>query len=268
MADEYDPMPSSRRPQADADDDRQSQAQSGDADDGLWLRPGAFGRLAEGADLPHLDLRVRESGGREAFLRRDHRQAPGRRHRGGPRLFAVQRAQPGNPRGPVADMGGCRGCADLLQRHDGDRHSSPVSRQAWRRRDPLRPALRGERDDHRQDFRAVRDQICRFPGGRFARGTRRGHGAREIDGPRRDDLSRKPGQPDQRSGRCRGGRRGARRGLRRRGGIAADRDRQHFPRPALGKPLAQGADVSVYSLTKYAGGHSDLVAGALVGSRR
>jgi methionine-gamma-lyase len=40
-----------------------------------------------------------------------------------------------------------------------------------------------------------------------------------------------------------------------------------FLGPLWAKPLAQGADVSVYSLTKYAGGHSDLVAGALVGNR-
>jgi methionine-gamma-lyase len=40
-----------------------------------------------------------------------------------------------------------------------------------------------------------------------------------------------------------------------------------FLGPLWAKPLKQGADVSVYSLTKYAGGHSDLVAGALVGSR-
>ena len=40
-----------------------------------------------------------------------------------------------------------------------------------------------------------------------------------------------------------------------------------FLGPLWSKPLAQGADVSVYSLTKYVGGHSDLVAGALVGSK-
>ncbi len=40
-----------------------------------------------------------------------------------------------------------------------------------------------------------------------------------------------------------------------------------FLGPLWAKPLAQGADISVYSLTKYAGGHSDLVAGALVGMR-
>ena len=35
--------------------------------------------------------------------------------------------------------------------------------------------------------------------------------------------------------------------------------------PLWAHPIQQGADISVYSLTKYAGGHSDLVAGGLVG---
>src|SRR3954451_16765121 len=40
-----------------------------------------------------------------------------------------------------------------------------------------------------------------------------------------------------------------------------------FLGPLWAKPIAQGADLSVYSLTKYAGGHSDLVAGGLVGEK-
>ncbi|MBA2466856.1 MAG: cystathionine gamma-synthase family protein [Sphingomonas sp.] len=40
-----------------------------------------------------------------------------------------------------------------------------------------------------------------------------------------------------------------------------------FLGPLWAKPLAQGADLSVYSLTKYAGGHSDLVAGGIVGKK-
>ncbi|WP_324806438.1 cystathionine gamma-synthase family protein [Sphingomonas sp. LY29] len=40
-----------------------------------------------------------------------------------------------------------------------------------------------------------------------------------------------------------------------------------FLGPLWAKPLEQGADISVYSLTKYAGGHSDLVAGGLTGSK-
>jgi methionine-gamma-lyase len=37
--------------------------------------------------------------------------------------------------------------------------------------------------------------------------------------------------------------------------------------PVFQHPLAHGVDVSVYSLTKYVGGHSDLLAGAAIGTR-
>jgi methionine-gamma-lyase len=40
-----------------------------------------------------------------------------------------------------------------------------------------------------------------------------------------------------------------------------------FLGPLWAKPLRQGADMVIYSLTKYAGGHSDLVAGGAVGSK-
>ena len=40
-----------------------------------------------------------------------------------------------------------------------------------------------------------------------------------------------------------------------------------FLGPLWARPLDQGADISVYSLSKYAGGHSDLVAGGLTGSK-
>ena len=40
-----------------------------------------------------------------------------------------------------------------------------------------------------------------------------------------------------------------------------------FLGPVFQKPLAHGADLALYSLTKYVGGHSDLVAGGVVGSR-
>ena len=40
-----------------------------------------------------------------------------------------------------------------------------------------------------------------------------------------------------------------------------------FLGPLWAHPIKQGADISVYSLTKYAGGHSDLVAGGLVGEK-
>lgn len=38
--------------------------------------------------------------------------------------------------------------------------------------------------------------------------------------------------------------------------------------PVFQHPLAAGADISVYSLTKYVGGHSDLIAGAVLGSKK
>ncbi|MBB3659071.1 methionine-gamma-lyase [Rhizobium sp. BK650] len=37
--------------------------------------------------------------------------------------------------------------------------------------------------------------------------------------------------------------------------------------PVFQRPIAHGADISLYSLTKYVGGHSDLIAGAALGSR-
>ena len=37
--------------------------------------------------------------------------------------------------------------------------------------------------------------------------------------------------------------------------------------PVFQSPLAHGADLSIYSLTKYVGGHSDLIGGAVIGSR-
>ena len=40
-----------------------------------------------------------------------------------------------------------------------------------------------------------------------------------------------------------------------------------FLGPLWAQPLAQGADITVYSLTKYVGGHSDLVAGACIGAK-
>ena len=40
-----------------------------------------------------------------------------------------------------------------------------------------------------------------------------------------------------------------------------------FSGPVFQRPLTHGADLVLYSLTKYVGGHSDLVAGGVVGSR-
>jgi methionine-gamma-lyase len=37
--------------------------------------------------------------------------------------------------------------------------------------------------------------------------------------------------------------------------------------PVFQRPIEHGADLSLYSLTKYVGGHSDLIAGAALGSK-
>ena len=106
-----------------------------------------------------------------------------------------------------------------------------------------------------------------FPAGATPRRDRRGAGPRRHR-PRRDDLSRKPGQPDQRARRCRGGRR--QRATRSsptrpdKPPIVIDNT---FLGPLWQQPLRHGADLVLYSLTKYAGGHSDLVAGGAVGSK-
>ncbi len=41
-----------------------------------------------------------------------------------------------------------------------------------------------------------------------------------------------------------------------------------FLGPLWARPIDHGADMSIYSLTKYAGGHSDLVAGGVVGAKK
>ena len=94
---------------------------------------------------------------------------------------------------------------------------------------------------------------------------RRAGGARQ--GPGVGHPDRNAGQPDQHAGRHRAGAADRRR----------DRSGQGF-RPVLvcdntllgpvfQHPLEHGADVSVYSLTKYVGGHSDLIAGAALGAK-
>ena len=103
---------------------------------GHGYRSGPVRRLAEAADLPHLDLRLRECGGRQAPLRRRHRQAPGRRR--GPGLFALQRPQSGDPRRPARPVGRRRGRAQLLLRHVGDRDPAARLRPARRRRSSIR----------------------------------------------------------------------------------------------------------------------------------
>src|SRR5208283_2746027 len=56
-------------------------------------------------------------------------------------------------------------------------------------------------------------------------------------------------------------------GARQAGGRAPVAVDNTFLGPVYQQPLAHGTDIVMYSLTKYVGGHSDLVAGGVVGSR-
>jgi methionine-gamma-lyase len=56
-------------------------------------------------------------------------------------------------------------------------------------------------------------------------------------------------------------------GARQRGGRPPVLVDNTFLGPVFQRPLAHGADVVLYSLTKYVGGHSDLVAGGVIGAR-
>ena len=55
-------------------------------------------------------------------------------------------------------------------------------------------------------------------------------------------------------------------GRRARGGSAASSSTTRSRHPALQRPFALGADVVVHSVTKYIGGHSDLIGGAVITS--
>ena len=134
-------------------------------------------------------------------------------------------------------------------------------------RRPFGPALRRDRDADRQDPRPVRRSLHRFPGRRDARGDRRRHRrrARRRAGCRSSISKARRTRPTRwsTSRRSRAARDAAF-GAGERPPIAIDNT---FLGPLWAKPLAQGADLSVYSLTKYVGGHSDLVAGGIVGEK-
>ena len=90
-----------------------------------------------------------------------------------------------------------------------------------------------------------------------------GDGGGDPAGPDQGGVGRDADQPAADDRRHRGARRGR---ARRRG----DRwwSTTPSPSPYLQQPLTLGADVVVHSTTKYCGGHSDVVGGALVVARR
>ena len=91
-----------------------------------------------------------------------------------------------------------------------------------------------------------------------------GRGRRRMAKGRSADPGRDAGQPDERPRRSRlmaeiADEIGSRQG--RRPPIAVDNT---LLGPMFQQPLRHGADLALYSLTKYAGGHSDLIAGGVI----
>ena len=113
-------------------------------------------------------------------------------------------------------------------------------------------------------LRHRRRRLCRRRQ-RARRSRRRARGARQRPGIAHPD--RDAGQSDQYAGRYQAAAADRRRDRSGPGLPAHPGLRQHPAGPVFQHPLAHGADVSVYSLTKYVGGHSDLIAGATLGSK-
>src|SRR3954462_2907758 len=87
-------------------------APSRELDDGLWLLAGPVRRGAKAADLPDLDLRVRERATGQGLLRPHRRAAAAASGReGGARLLALQQPELRDPGGPASrgGRGGGRG---------------------------------------------------------------------------------------------------------------------------------------------------------------
>ena len=154
-----------------------------DADDGLWLRPGAVAkaRSSRRSSSPRPSCSRRAADGKRFF-----EGITGKRGSGGKAEGLVYSRFNGPNQEILEDrlrLGGRRGRADLLQRHDGDRDPAAGLRPAGRRDRPFRPALC--RDRRRSSTRSwpVRRPLHRLPGRRDARGDRRGHGPRQGHGP-------------------------------------------------------------------------------------
>ena len=180
---------------------------------GHGYRSRAVRRRAEAADLPHLDLRLPQRRRRQAPFRRRDGQASGRCRGAG--LFALQRPEPGDPRGSARRLGRGGGRARFLV--------SGMSAIATLFLAMVKP---GDTIVHSGPLYAATETLIGRILGKFgvkwldfpAGATREEIDARADRGrdrQRRADLSRKPGEPDQRAGRRRGGRRQPRRDLRR-----------------------------------------------------
>ena len=155
----------------------------------------------------------------------------------------------------------------VLERHGRDLDHLVGLPAAGRRDRAQRAALRRHRVPGAQHPAAVR-----HPARRLRRRRRRALARAAIEAARRTGriaaiFVETPANPTNAPGRHRALRRAAKR-------IRAQAGRSRPPvivdntflGPLWQQPLAHGADLVVYSLTKYVGGHSDVIAGACLGS--
>ena len=237
----------------------------------LMLGYGYDPTLSEGAVKPPVFLTSTfvfncAEHGKEFFDYVAGRREPPKGDAGGPRLFPLQPPECRDRRGPPRHLRGGRAGAPVLLRHVGHRHHDPGLRPPGRRDPAFAAALWRHRDPDREDARqhgheavGLRRRRRRSPV-RAAADEAAGQGPRLGDHDRDAPRTRSTPSSTWRSSAQSPTRSGERRATGRSSSATT---------PCSGrssqKPIQHGADISVYSLTKYVGGHSDLIAGAALG---
>ena len=233
------------------------------------LRPAAQRRGREVPHLPDLHLRLRIAEAGKAFFELAYglREAAARGGNGAD-LQPPQQPRPRNPRGPAGAVGRGGVVRGLRQRHGGHHHLAPrlphprrraaPQRAALRRLGPLHQALPPGLGRHPIGFQAGVPMADRPPSRR----------PRSVAGrPLAAVLLETPANPDQRAGGHRGGSPTWRARLSATGPACRGDGGQHLPRSRSSSTRSSTAPTwCIYSATKFIGGHSDIIAGAVLGS--
>ena len=248
--------------QAIPDQHRQPQAGPVHPDDGLWLRSRAERRLAQAADLPDLDVRFRDGGGRASAssraspaVTRSGGKAEGlvySRFNGPNQEILEDRLRSGRrPTAALTFSSGMTAISTLLLTfvRPGDVvvHSGPL----YAATETIINKILSQFGIHYVDFPAgaTREELDEV----MARAKAKGRVALiYLESPANPTNALVDVEA------VHAARAAAFSGEAELPPIAIDNT---FLGPLWARPLKQGADISVYSLTKYAGGHSDLVAG-------
>ena len=184
-----------------------------------------------------------------------------------PRLLALQPPQQRDRRGPPRGLRRRRGVHAVLLGHVGDRHHHADLLAARRRHPAFTAPLRRHRDADLAHAHGLR-HLSRGLRRRCGRGEilQAAAAAAEAKGRVSVIMIETPSNPLNTMVDIKLVARIAREIEARQGHrpmIVCDNT---LLGPVFQRPLGCGADVSVYSLTKYVGGHSDLIAGAALGS--